>query len=77
VASHQINVQFCSNKVTGTMIAPAFALVWVSVSVCCAMSAQCRFFAARQGEKSRGHQAEIGLKKCPADAPVSSLAGSS
>ncbi len=30
VASHQMMVQFCSNSVTGTMIAPAFALVSVS-----------------------------------------------
>jgi hypothetical protein len=30
------------------MTAPAFALV----SVCCVMSAQCRFFAARQGKDS-------------------------
>src|SRR5215204_5968753 len=30
VASHQMMVQFCSNSVTGTMIAPALAWVWVS-----------------------------------------------
>jgi hypothetical protein len=33
VASHQMMVQFCSNGVTGTMIAPAFALPSALVSV--------------------------------------------
>ena len=41
VGSCQMMVQFCSNSVTGTMIAPAFA--WVSV--CSVMAAQCRFLA--------------------------------
>src|SRR5229473_1526934 len=58
VASHQISVQFCSNSVTGIMIAPAFALV----SVSWVMSAHCRFFAGRQGE--------IGRKKQAADASL-------
>src|ERR1700730_9957245 len=49
VASHHRIVQFCSNSVTGTMIAPAFALV----SVCSVMSAQCRFFAGSQVKDSR------------------------
>ena len=44
VASHQSSVQFCSNNVTGMMTAPAFALV----SVCCVMSAHCRFSGDRQ-----------------------------
>jgi len=47
VASHQISVQFCSNKVTGMMSAPAFALV----SGSSAIAAQCRFLAGSQGEK--------------------------
>src|SRR3954447_10906353 len=58
VASHHSKVQFCSNSVTGTMTAPALALV----SVCWVMSAQCRFFAPRQvkdlrirGEQGGGH----------------------
>src|ERR1700733_8044160 len=49
VASHQIRVQFCSNSVPGTMIAPAFALVSVSFAI----PGQCRFFAARQVKDSR------------------------
>src|ERR1700721_2414873 len=49
LASHHIRVQFCSNSVTGTMIAPAFALVSVSFAI----PGQCRFFAARQVKDSR------------------------
>src|SRR6516162_9825234 len=49
VASHQMIVQFCSNSVTGTMIAPAFALV----SVSCVMSRECRFLARRESERFR------------------------
>src|SRR5689334_3975454 len=43
-------VQFCSNGVTGTMTAPAFALV----SVSCVMGPECRFLAARQGKDLPG-----------------------
>jgi hypothetical protein len=39
-------VQFCSNSVTGMMIAPAFALV----SVGWVIAAQCRFLAGSQGK---------------------------
>src|SRR2546430_1963942 len=46
-------VQFCSNSVTGTMIAPALALVWVSLRVSWVMAAHCRFFRARQVKDSR------------------------
>src|SRR4051812_16065455 len=51
VGSCQMMVQFCSNRVTGTMIAPALAWVSVWVSVCWVISAQCRFFEVRQGEE--------------------------
>jgi hypothetical protein len=44
-------------------------LVWVSFAI----AAQCRFFAARQGENQGENQGEIGLKKWAADAPLSSL----
>src|SRR5215471_12141731 len=45
VASHQIRVQFCSNGVTGTMIAPAFALLSVLVSVFSVMAPSMPIFA--------------------------------
>src|SRR6202041_2850334 len=51
VASHHSSVQFCSNSVTGMMTAPALALVSVAASVSWVMSAQCLFWAARQGEE--------------------------
>src|SRR3984893_338115 len=59
--SSQIMVQFCSNSVTGTMIAPAFGWVSVEVSVCCVMAADCRFLASRQG-KNLAFGAELGCE---------------
>src|ERR1700759_5812613 len=49
------SVDFCSNKVTGTIIAPAFA--WVSVSF--AIAAQCRFLPGRQVKDSCGAMVEL------------------
>src|SRR5215475_12008227 len=45
VASHQMRVQFCSNGVTGTMIAPAFALLSALVSVFSVMAPSMPIFA--------------------------------
>src|SRR5258708_34929696 len=50
-ASHQIRVQFCSNGVTGTMVARAFGAWRTSarlVSVLSCMASQCRFFGSGQ-----------------------------
>src|ERR1700758_3078830 len=55
-SSHRI-VQFCSNSVTGTIIAPAFAWVPASsavVSVWFAIAAHCRFLLVRQVKDSCG-----------------------
>src|SRR3954469_2316200 len=53
--SSQMMVQFCSNSVTGTMIAPAFAPAWACVSFCSVMAPQCRFLSCRQAKDlSRG-----------------------
>ncbi|MGY4599986.1 hypothetical protein ACVWXL_007732 [Bradyrhizobium sp. GM22.5] len=48
--SSQMMVQFCSNSVTGTMIAPAFALASACVSFCSVMAPQCRFLPCRQAK---------------------------
>src|ERR1700730_15439256 len=53
LGSCQMIVQFCSNSVTGTMIAPAFALVSAASVASWVMPAQCRFFAPRQVKVSR------------------------
>src|SRR5215475_15457780 len=70
VASHQMMVQFCSNGVTGTMTAPAFALV----SVSCVMGPECPFLAARQGKDLHGIPLRNRLEclhgaACPPDQP--------
>src|SRR5271166_261103 len=49
-ASHRM-VQFCSNSVTGTMIAPAFALVSFSLLFSLLMAAQCRFLERCESER--------------------------